>query len=162
MRLGAGALSLLLLSCLFALPAAAEQPCTEIGCVNGLTIDLAPDLFEEEGIYEIRLVLDGRMVQCKGVLPLRKCEEGPSFRCNAKDVRISESGCALPEDQHTIPNLMIDGLPRKIMMSVEHGNVMQVTRTFRPTYLTSRPNGPLCEPTCIQSRVLFSRDRIDK
>jgi hypothetical protein len=32
----------------------------------------------------------------------------------------------------------------------------EVTRTVRPEYVVSRPNGPDCEPTCRQARVTVS------
>ncbi len=127
---------------------AQERACTEIGCVNGLTLSVDPGRPWEKGNYDFVFVIDGRAVMCRGELPLKKCEDGRSFTCNKPGVMISESGCALPESAHALGDIQISGAPKKVMIRITHDNNPFVTRTISPSYTTSAPNGPECGPIC--------------
>ena len=132
----------------FSSKAMAERACTEIGCSNGLMLNVDPDYQWKWGFYEFSFLMDGRSVSCKGQLPLKKCEDGPSFRCSSDIVQIGESGCALPESAHGISMIQINDNPRRILVRVKRGGENVITRTLTPDYKESQPNGPDCGPVC--------------
>lgn len=128
--------------------ALAERACTEIGCMNGLMLNVDPDYEWKWGFYEFTFLMEGRSVSCKGQLPLKKCEDGPSFRCSSDIIQIGESGCALPETAHGISMIQVNDTPRRMMVRVKRGGVDVITRTLTPEYQESKPNGPGCGPVC--------------
>lgn len=126
----------------------AERACTEIGCSDGLTLNVDPGYQWKWGFYEFSFLIDGRSVSCKGQLPLKKCEDGPSFRCSSDIIQIGESGCALPESAHGISMVQINDNPRRILINVRRGGENVITRTLTADYKESQPNGPGCGPVC--------------
>ena len=126
----------------------AERVCTEIGCSDGLMLNVDPDYEWKWGFYEFSFLMEGRSVFCKGQLPLKKCEEGPSFRCSSDIVQIGESGCALPASAHGIAMIQINDNPRRVLIRVKRGGENVITRTLNPEYKESMPNGPGCGPVC--------------
>lgn len=128
--------------------AQAEKACTEIGCNDGLTLEVAPGYQWKWGFYEMQFLLEGRSVSCKGQLPLKKCDDGPSFTCSSDIVSIGESGCALPESAHGISSIHINDTPRRMMVVIKRGGQNVVMRTLNPEYRKSQPNGPECGPIC--------------
>lgn len=127
---------------------AQEKMCTEMACVDGLTLTVDPARKWVHGKYEITLLLDNKQVTCKGQLPLNECEKGPTFECNFKGVTITESGCALPEDQQGIGDIHIDKAPAKVMVRITRNYRPMLTRTIIAKYQTLAPNGPGCGPVC--------------
>lgn len=131
-------------------PASAAQEariCTQIGCSNGLTVSLDQGYRWKPGSYVFDITLDGRAVHCAGILPLNPCGQ-PSLRCNAKNVTIGESGCALPKESHGFSDIRFDGAPKSVAVKITSGGSMIASQTFTPSYATSQPNGPGCEPVC--------------
>lgn len=127
---------------------AEERACTEMGCTDGLMLNVDPDYQWKWGFYEFSFLMEGRSVSCKGQLPLKKCEDGPSFRCSSDIVQIGESGCALPESAHGISMIQINDAPRRLLIRVKRGGENVITRTLTPEYHESVPNGPGCGPVC--------------
>jgi hypothetical protein len=154
---------LLALLLLFAAqPAYAQRACTEIGCVNGVTFTSSPGFDWKNGQYDIRVALDYKTVVCRGELPLHPCGAGPTFTCDDPSVRIGESGCALPDNQHGISDIYINDDPKKIMISVMRNARTIITRTVVPQYQTSMPNGAGCGPVCRSASFqLLSADTVD-
>ena len=143
--------------CAFTQSALAQKACTEIGCVNSLTLKGDETRDWKNGNYNFDFVLDNRRVRCWGELPLKPCEEGPSLSCNKPGVSIVESGCALPKDQHAFGDIHIDGEPRRVMVRITHNNKTILTRSVSPQYQKSRPNGTGCGPVCSSASYnLFS------
>lgn len=138
----------LVVSLLAPLPANAQLMCTEIGCVNGLTLRVDPNYDWKTGSYDFHFSFDGRTAECHGELPLKKCEDGPSLSCNKKGITIVESGCALPASAHGFGDIHIDGAPKKVMVRIAHNGQTIVTRTLVANYQKIRPNGPQCGPVC--------------
>jgi hypothetical protein len=127
---------------------AQARECTEIGCQNGLILNVDPDYQWKWGRYEISFLFEGRSVNCQGYLPLKKCDKGPSFKCSSDKVVIGESGCALPESAHGISTIQINDMPGRMMVRIERDGKAVITRTLTPEYKESEPNGPGCEPVC--------------
>ncbi len=139
-------LFILLLSC-FPMPSFAQQVCTEIGCMDGLTLRVDPNHDWKSGNYDLYFKLGGRGVICRGRLPLKPCEEGPTFQCGS-DITVGESGCALPQNAHAIADIHIDGNPSNVSLEIVHNGRTIITRRLVPDYQLSRPNGPGCGPVC--------------
>lgn len=146
------------LAALAALPActpstASKDPggkmCTQMGCINGLHVNLAKVTPWTAGNYSFAFELDGAAVTCTGALPLPACDQGSALRCDVEGkVQIGESGCALPPEQHGFSDIQISGTPTKIQLTIEHAETVLHSSEFAPTYVTTRPNGPECEPEC--------------
>lgn len=149
------ALTALLCGALAGTPAAwAMEPlaCTEIGCVDGLTLTVVPEYRWQPGAYVFRLTLDGRTVTCKGSLPLKACGT-PSLTCDGEGVMMTESGCALPPEAQGFGDVHVENGPRQVAISITRDGQTLVDKTVTPTYRTSRPNGPRCAPECRQANV---------
>ena len=129
--------------------AGGEQACTQIGCINGLRVELKKTTPWLPGTYTFGFELDDRKVECKGSLPLQACETGPSLSCTPDAmVQIGESGCALPPAEHGFSDIQINGEPQAVKLTVTHDDKPLHTADITPNYMTSRPNGDKCEPTC--------------
>lgn len=140
---------------LAALPAYAETPvaCTEIGCVNGLSLTVPTDYSWQPGAYVFSLKLDGRTVTCKGKLPLNACDM-PSVNCDGEGVVITESGCALPSPEaQGFGDIQIESGPQQVAVSVTRDGQTLVEKILMPSYRTARPNGPQCGPECRQASI---------
>lgn len=149
------ALTALLCGVLAGTPAAwALEPlaCTEIGCVDGLTLRVAPDYRWPPGNYVFGLKIDGRAVTCQGKLPLNPCDM-PSLTCDGEGVTITESGCALPPEAQGFGDIQIESGPRQVAISITRDGQTLVEKTVTPAYRTGRPNGPRCAPECRQASV---------
>ena len=121
-----------------------------MGCVDGLHIDLSPDVWQA-GSYRFVIVADGTQTVCEGSLPLRACEQGPSLSCKGKGVLIGESGCALPAAQHGFSDIHLQAGPTNVTVTIERDGAEMVRKTFTPTYQDAMPNGPDCPPVCRQA-----------
>lgn len=147
------ALLLALASCSQAGP---DGACTEIGCQNGLhlTWDQGP---WKPGPYTIEVTLDGTKVTCEGKLPLPACDAGPGFKCTpGASLRLGESGCALPPEQHGLGGIDIDTMPAQVRIVVRRDGVEVGAQEITPKYQESRPNGPQCEPVCRQASATLT------
>ncbi|MBX3184006.1 MAG: hypothetical protein KIT72_00655 [Polyangiaceae bacterium] len=140
---------------------AAEQPhdgslavCTEIGCVDGLTIDLS-QLSWEPGSYQIDVAADGDITRCQVTLPLPPCSN-PGTSCDGTGVQVGESGCALAPSAHSLTELRLVSLPDNVEVTVTRDGAPFASRRFTPNYQVSRPNGPRCEPECKSANELLA------
>ena len=129
-------------------PAKKEAVCTQIGCRDGLSLTVDPTRRWKWGNYEFSFVMDNRSVTCRGELPLRPCEEGPTVKCKGEGVRVIESGCALPESQQGFSAIEFDGQPRRVIVRIVHNFKPLVTRSLIANYERVQPNGPMCGPVC--------------
>jgi len=130
-------------------PGAGERVCTQIGCLNGLRLDLAKVTPWTAGNYVFTLELDAQTVTCKGALPLKPCDQGNALRCDVEGkVQIGESGCALPVEQHGFSDITISGEPARVKLTISREDQPLHTGELTPQYVTSRPNGEGCEPEC--------------
>jgi len=123
--------------------------CTQMGCIDGLHVNLAKVTPWTAGSYSFAFELDGAPVTCTGALPLPACDQSPALRCDVEGkVQIGESGCALPPEQHGFSDIQISGAPAKVKLTITREDQQLHSGELAPTYVTSRPNGPGCEPEC--------------
>jgi len=137
---------------------ASRNACTDIGCRNGYNLDVSPSSGWTAGTYSFELDLDGRAITCQGSIPLKACGER-SFSCDADDVRLGESGCALPANAQGISNIAFEGFPLALSVRILRDGSEIANSQLTPTYRAGQPNGPGCEPICCSaSETLALRD----
>lgn len=131
--------------------AGGEKVCTQIGCINGLRIELVKASPWAPGSYGFAFDLDGAKVACTGTLPLKACDAGPSITCDVADrVQIGESGCAMDAKTHGFADIQILGgeMPRAVGLAITLDGAPLIDAKLTPAYRTTRPNGEGCEPQC--------------
>ncbi len=144
-------LAVFLVSVLASFSAQAQPTCTEIGCENGIMIQIPQVRFRGAGQYVYQFSLDRKkLITCKGSLPLLSCEK-PSMSCNSKIVRITEEGCALPADEQRLGDIHIDATPKKIILKVLQDKKIIGYQEWKPSYTTAQPNTKTCAPSCRQA-----------
>lgn len=124
-----------------------DRICTTIGCLNGLTVRLEPAL-TRAGQYKIAVTADGQATTCTGSLPLPACEQQAVTCTGPLAAQLTASGCALPQAQHSFPELHLTGTPAQVQVSIQRDGAVVAEKTLTPAYKTSQPNGPDCEPIC--------------
>lgn len=132
--------------------AQAEQACTEIGCVDGLTVSIPPDYPWQPGDYTFDFTVDGKPLHCKGSLPLASCENR-NITCDGDGVMIMESGCALPKDTHEFGDIMLETGPSALALTITRNGETIAKGNWQVRYNTSQPNGAGCGPVCRQATV---------
>lgn len=133
-------------------PHSPPRACTDIGCVDGLRIELQPGSGHwDKGEYAFEIETPAGKTVCKGSLPLRACEGGPSLHCEGPQVMIGESGCALPAEQHGFSTIELASGPASATIVIARDGTELARKTTAPAYRVSTPNGPGCEPTCRQA-----------
>jgi len=149
-------LALLLCHPAMAAEIAPPTACTEIACVDGLTLEVTPDYAWAAGNYVFNFVLDGAAITCRGALPLPSCEQS-SIRCDKAGVQITESGCALDPDAQGFGSITIPNAPKQVAVTITHNNKILVQKNFAPHYNTTNPNGKQCVPQCHQAQEMLLR-----
>src|SRR5690606_6653103 len=111
------------------------------------------------GDYRFVVDVEGTTTTCSGRLPLPPCET-PAITCDREGVvQITESGCALPAEQHAFGDLrFFQGAPTSVRVEIYHQDRAVAQQSFTPTYRTVQPNGPGCEPICEQASVELPLD----
>ena len=121
------------------------QGCTDIGCENGYHVTFTAASAWKAGKYTLDVVADGTMTTCTATLPLTSTSTAD---CTRAGVQLGLSGSALPAAQQSLSDVLIAGTPMSVKITVSRDGAQLVTKDFTPTYTTSQPNGPECEPTC--------------
>lgn len=126
------------------------KTCTTAGCVTGFAVDLQPtDNIWRPGRYRVDVTADGVSGSCEVTLPPAPCGTTSTTCTGQRNWGVGESGCALPSDQHSINRVAFSGTtPATVAVVVSRDGRQLASQTFTPTYVTSQPNGPDCEPTC--------------
>jgi hypothetical protein len=125
-----------------------ERACTEIGCLDGLHVELVPSEGWAPGRYTFLFEADGAAQSCEATLPLPGCEE-PAVSCSgASFAQLGASGCALPAAQHGFASIDFPDALTEIRVRVERDGQTLVDRSLAPTYREVQPNGPGCGPVC--------------
>jgi len=133
-------------------PSSPGHACTDIGCVDGLHVTLAPSGgLWTKGHYTFEITTPLGTTTCEGALPLPACEAGRALSCSGPPVSIGESGCALPPDQHGFASIDLASGPADVTIVIRKDGAELVRKSITPGYRVTSPNGPDCEPTCRQA-----------
>jgi hypothetical protein len=134
-----------------------SQPCTTMGCVDGLTVDLlAPGGTWAPGHYVFEVKTPAGASTCEGDLPLPACEAGPALKCSGPPIAIGASGCALPKEQHGFSSIDFPEGPAHVEVAIRRDRQPLAQIVLDPAYRTATPNGPVCGPVCRQARAALS------
>jgi hypothetical protein len=144
-------------------PAPLGRPCTEIGCVDGLSVAGGlPAEHATAGSHRFTLELDGTSHVCTAELtgPIVSPIEGT---CDGElGLRLSPV-TEMVEMEGPVPGtvgvtfrlpgqyewtLEVFGTPAQVHIVHTHDGVTVLDQTTSPTYANHQPNGPGCEPTC--------------
>lgn len=96
---------------------------------------------------------DSEVRTCTVTLPFATVETGATCSPN---LRLNTSGSALPPSQHEILGVHLTDAPTSVTVTIKRDDAMLATQTFTPSYVTTQPNGPDCEPTCTQANATMS------
>jgi hypothetical protein len=124
--------------------------CTQIGCDEGLVVELRPASGWPEGEYRFEIRADGAETTCRGTLPLTSCSK-PNVTCDVGGVaQIAESGCAMPASTHSFPGIRFDPKlrPRRVEITIGLDDRIVGEARFSPSFRRIQPNGPQCPPVC--------------
>lgn len=123
-----------------------EKVCTDIGCVEGLAIDLFGSW--ASGSYVFTMVADGATNTCKGSIPLPPCDSGSGVQCTSKLSSVAEAGCARELSQQGFPGVRFRASPVSASLRIERDGAVLADQVFSPHY---REFPRDCEATCRQA-----------
>lgn len=115
-----------------------EQGCTLIGCQDQLTVTFGHLVALP---YDVKLTLDGKTA---------------TFTCDGTGVK-SPAGTSVQRCDGE--GFVLLATPAMVDVSVtcgvapDDGGISRCGTSAQPTYKTTQPNGPNCEPTCRQATV---------
>ena len=120
--------------------------CTEIGCTNGFVASLNHPSWAA-GTYRFDIQIDGEKFTCLTSLPFASCNLPQP--CDSDKVRIGLSGCALPSSNHSVSDIGTSLVNfSEMKLKITRNTEILLDKSLRPTFKTSQPNGPGCEPVC--------------
>jgi hypothetical protein len=123
--------------------------CTEMGCIDGLTVSFDPPL-TGKGTYTFDVTVEGTAYSCDATIPL----EGASTVCDTGGVvSIFLSGTELDPSEQSLPGLHVEGTPKSVQIQVQRDGAPVADADLSPKYQVVQPNGPDCEPTCHSAAV---------
>jgi hypothetical protein len=129
-------------------PPPVGRACTEIGCGPGISVrfDRRPPCSYAD--YRVEVIADERTITCETKMPLL-CDATPS--CSDPSVTLEEIGCALAIGEQSLGGVSLANVPRALTVRVFEGETLLAEGAWTPEARTSRPNGPECEPECVQA-----------
>jgi hypothetical protein len=128
--------------------------CTMMGCETGFTVRLQSSAWPT-GAYRVELEAEGRSIVCTAAIPLPTGDPGKV--CDADDVSLGLSGSLLPVAQQSLSEVrFFKTFPKQVRIVVLRDSVKLAEQVFTPTYQTSQPNGPSCEPTCTNASAALA------
>lgn len=147
-----------------------SQSCTEIGCGDGISIELRPaEGTLDDGSYALDIVAGEQTHACSFVVPddlpvrgnLHEVQCMPRLNVYLQPESIcseQRSGDAISESCRPVPGrfmlqAQIEGTPRTLDLRLSRDGTALLEQQLTPSYETTRPNGPDCEPACEQARV---------
>jgi hypothetical protein len=117
--------------------------CTQIGCQDYLRIHFDGST---AGQYDITIEFDGDVIECTGTIPtgdgILKCSREQPFPHRSGEL-----------------DVLIDGTPREVRITVQRDGVPIADETLTPVYAEMHPNGTACPPVCRTAYEAVSLDR---
>lgn len=126
-------------------PRVEGHECTAIGCADGFFVTITSASAWPAGAYVVTVVADGATTTCAATFPLT-ASSTPA--CSGPGVQVGLSGSLLPAAQQSIASVTLMTTPKAVSIDVARDGASIGGRSYTPTYKTSRPNGPDCEPVC--------------
>jgi hypothetical protein len=130
----------------------AEVACTEMGCHDGLYINVPNQYKWQPGKYRFVFVMDKAKINCTGSLPFKDCRD-EHIKCDKPGIIITEIGCALPKIDHAFGSILTEIFPQKMQVTIYREKKKLLDQKMEINYQTVTPNGIKCEPKCKQATV---------
>jgi hypothetical protein len=144
----------------------ATRSCTEIGCSDGVSLELRPAMqgVVESGRYTLELATGDAQHRCTFTVPddlpvqasLAEVDCPPQLQvslvsatlCTEQrhDDAVSQSCVPVP-DQFSL-HAQLQATPRSLALQLSRDGAPLIDETLVPSYELSQPNGPDCGPTC--------------
>ncbi len=122
-----------------------DRACTAMGCIDGFYVTVTSSGAWKAGEYVVTVVADGVTTKCSMTFPLTSSSRSD---CSGAGVQVGLSGSLLPEAQQSISSIALSSTPASVAIAITRDGVSLASSVFTPSYKTSRPNGPDCEPIC--------------
>lgn len=131
-----------------------DKSCTAAWCVSGLTVNFSSASGRyAAGTYHLGIVADGVSITCSATLP--RTRTSPPTTCSSAGAELRVSGSEyLPASEHALDELLLTTQPHSVSLTITLDSKAFASATLSPTYVTSQPNGPDCEPTCRSAHEL--------
>lgn len=132
--------------------------CTEIGCTDATSLRIErPD--GARLAYDVTLLVDGQEVRCAkpvdAAASTQTCTDPNITIVHEELADCSETRSGDAVSQTCVPNgtfiqtIQIQGEPSRVDVTLVDG-ANSFTHRFEPTYTSVAPNGPDCDPICMQ------------
>lgn len=137
--------------------------CPEIGCVNGLTIDMSATP-QPPGLYRVEIEADGQRFTCDLRLPYATCDSLTTCawrRAGTYDgISVIRGSCEMPPASHNIPAIDFHGVcPSHLSARLLHEGREIARWSMDPTYQRVTPGGEHCGLMCAQATPSLSLGR---
>lgn len=132
--------------------------CTEIGCTDATSLQL----LRSDGTrhpYDVTLVVDGREVICAKPVDTgastQTCTDPNISISHEEQANCSETRSGDAVSQTCVPNgtfiqtIRVQGDPSRVDVTLVDGS-STFSHSFEPTHTSIEPNGPGCDPICMQ------------
>lgn len=146
----------------------APKACTLIGCGDQFTATVsAASGALPTGTHTVDVTADGAMLSCTFVFPLETLPSGGTIGVQCQNgLRVdvvsaticttTQSDAALMQRCDPVPgqlkeHITVSGTPASIRVEQSVGGTVILDESAMPTYQSSQPNGPGCEPICRQA-----------
>lgn len=161
-----------------------ESSCTDIGCRDGFSLTArSEDGTLPGGLYRFTFEIDGVTTRCSldsdqrivGSVATASCDGEPSnlfvslyaqAECFEQHTEEGDSQSCRPLDGKWEISIGVSGQPKQVALRIERelgatgeapsepATQVVAEYTASPTYQETRPNGPNCEPVCMQANDL--------
>lgn len=124
--------------------------CTQIGCIDGVNLDIAAADRLDDGSYEVVIAAEsGLAAVCTAILD-SAADPGLAVSCDTETVSLS----VLYAEPGPVA-LLVDApnLGREVTVEVSFDEAPLLEETVPLTYQDIQPNGPRCGPACVFAQV---------
>jgi hypothetical protein len=122
-----------------------DRSCTLIGCSDGLTVELQPNI---PSTYDVQLVLDG----AEGAFTCTQREEG-GWQVTNQSGETPVQGCTGRGIE------IVDATPASVQIAVAAQDLDWTgSINAEPEYEALQPNGPECDPTCQRASLTIQAE----
>lgn len=147
--------------------------CTEMGCADNVSVRVtAGDQAWSDGEYQFALTLDDLTGTCNFTLPDALPPRGSisSIPClDGVDIGIQQlaectthqEGDSISQSCQPIPDryeltISAYATPTQLSLTLSRDGAQLISESRALSYVTTRPNGPDCEPECRQAQLDFT------
>ena len=149
------------------------KACTEVGCSDQFSATIETTSASlPPGAHRLDVTADGTTLSCTFSVPVEPIPSeglpspdcplgltlfvGPAVTCTTVDNGTAKSQSCDPVPDRIKESLRITRSPTHLTVTQWAGDTMIFEQTAIPTYQTSQPNGPGCEPICRQASASWS------